>query len=106
MTVKWKNADLYNKIVNGGPANVAWAAKPYVANFSVKALSSSLIPGTTVPYELDITAQNIMMTMVGGIQLAGNAAVMMRFQGVAIEGSGDYTVFSLLNNVTDYSWPT
>ncbi len=106
ITVKWNNPDLYEQVLNGGAGQTSWSAQPYVADIDIKAISSANMPGQSSPYSLEITAPNIMMSLVGGIQLAGAQAVMMRFQGVAIETTGDYAVFALLNEATDYAWPS
>jgi hypothetical protein len=65
-------------------------------------------PNPEYPYKLEIQAPEVMLTQVGGITLAGNQAIMMRFAGVALDpGDGDdYATITLTNEVPTYTWPT
>jgi len=49
-----------------------------------------------------------MMTQVGGITLAGNQSILLRFAGVALETdpSQPYATFTLRNLIASYTWPT
>lgn len=106
ITVKWNNGDLYRKVVAGGASGTEWGGKPYTASFEVKSVSSDNMPGETEPYSLIINAPEVMMSQVGGITLAGNNAVMMRFQGVALDNDGEYATIVLRNKETSYTWPS
>jgi len=105
MTVKWNNPDLYAKVRTGTTTGTAWSAAPLTASFQVKAVSSIDIAGETEPYSLTIDADEAFMSQVGGITLAGNQAVMMRFTGTALEAT-NYASFTLRNQVASYAWPT
>jgi hypothetical protein len=104
VTVKWNNPDLYRKVLAGGVSGTEWSGKPHVTSFEVKSVSSSDMTGETEPYSMTIEAQKAMMSQVGGITLAGNNAIMMRFTGVAIDAT-EYATITLRNKVTSYSWP-
>lgn len=103
--VKWSSPALYAQVLAGGPTATAWSGKPHVASFELKSVSSDNMPSTSEPYSLTIAAEKVMMSQVGGITLAGNNAVMMRFQGVALEAT-EYATMTLRNKVTSYVWPT
>ena len=104
MTVKWNNSDLYQDVVTGSVSGTAWSPIPKTASFEVKAVSSMDIDGETEPYSLIVTADEVMMSQQGGITLAGNQAVMMRFSGVALEAT-NYATFTLRNGTAGYTWP-
>jgi hypothetical protein len=104
MMVKWNNPDLYADVVTGSPTGTDWTSAPKTASFSVKAVSSVDMDGETEPYSLQIDADEVMMSQVGGVTLAGNQAVMMRFTGVALEAT-NYASFSLRNKAVEYVWP-
>ena len=104
MTVKWHNPDLYATLLTGSPTGTAWTSTPHTASFSVKTVSSTDMPLEIEPYSLTIDADEIMMSQVGGLQLAGNQSVMMRFSGVALEAN-NYASFTLRNKVSSYVWP-
>ena len=104
MTVKWRNPDLYREVVTGLASGISWSAHPKVGSFEVKAVSSMDMPTETEPYSLTIAADEVMMNQVGGITLAGNQSVMMRFSGTALEAT-NYASFLLRNKATGYAWP-
>lgn len=107
MTVKWENPDLYRAVYAGSTSGTEWSGTPHTASFSVKSVSSSNMPSETEPYALTIDADEVMMSQQGGITLAGNGAVMLRFSGVALEAT-NYASFTLRNKVDDtpgYAWP-
>lgn len=104
LTVKWNNPDLYLKVLTGSPTGLAWSGDPFTAAFQVKSVSSRNMPGESERYSMIIDADEVMMTQVGGIQLAGNQAIMMRFQGVALEAT-NYASFTLRNKQASYDWP-
>ena len=105
MTVKWNNPDLYQAVLTGAVDGLTWSAHPKTASFEVKAVSSMDIDGEDEPYSLIIAADEIMMNQVGGITLAGNQAIMMRFSGTALEADVNYASFTLRNKATGYTWP-
>jgi len=106
MIIKWKNPDLYHKILTGAVDGTAWSSHPYTASFKVKMVSSENIPTFDIPYSLKIEADKILMNMVGGLVLAANQSILMRFQGVALESESSYAKFILRNAVATYIWPT
>lgn len=69
-----------------------------------KTVSSVNIPGLSVPYEINFHADEVMLSHQGGIQLAGNGAVLLNFQGVALEAV-EYCSLAILNEEADYVWP-
>lgn len=106
VTVKWNNPDLYAKVLGGATNATGWTGAPTVSPFKIVAVSSANIPTETEPYSLTIEASNVMMSQVGGITLAGNNAVMLRYQGTAIEAT-EYASITLRNAVDDtpgYVW--
>jgi hypothetical protein len=105
MTVKWNNPDLYADIYTGATDGTEWSSAPKTGTFSVKAVSSVNMDSEDEPYTLQIDADEVMMSPVGGITLAANQAVMMRFTGTALESDTNFCSFTLRNKVTDYTWP-
>lgn len=106
ITVKYSDSTLYRKVLTGSPSGTAWSATPFTAAFDIKFLSSANIPGVdNYPYSLRVEGDKLMMQQVGGVRLAAGQAIMMRFQGQAIDTTGDYCKFTLKNLVTGYTWP-
>ena len=105
MIVKWKDPQLYLSILTGTTTGTQWTASPWVEDLDIYALSPDPIVGST-PYQLRIQAPEVMYQLVGGIELAGNQAVMMRIRGTAIAGTQSYYEIHLGNEATQYVWPT
>lgn len=105
ITVKWSDPTLYRRVLTSSPTGTAWSETPFTASFDIKFNSSVDIPGHTEPYSLRVLGDKLMMQQVGGIRLAAGQAIMMRFQGVAIETTGDYCQFILRNLESGYTWP-
>jgi hypothetical protein len=106
--VKWRDPQLYRRILTGSTVGTNWSAFPFVEDLDVYALSPGLASAAS-PWQLRVRAAEIMWQVVGGIRLAGNQAVMMRITGTAIApSSGDYATINLGNliNTTGYTWPT
>ena len=106
ITVKYEDSSLYRKVLTGSPTGLAWTTAPFVAAFDIQFLSSVNMPGEVIPYSLRVEGDDLMMQQQGGIRLAGGQAIMMRFQGVALESAGNYCSFTLRNKQADYVWPT
>jgi hypothetical protein len=106
LTVKWRDPTLYRKILTGSVSGTAWSDKPFTQAISFMTQSPINMLGESLPYRLDIEVTEAMLALQGGIQLAGNNAVMMRFTGTALDVSGDYVVFTLQNQYANYTWPT
>lgn len=107
ITVKYSDSALYRKVLTGSPTGTEWGASPFTASFDIKFLSSTSIPTyTNYPYSLRVEGDKLMMQQVGGIRLAAGQAIMMRFQGVAIETAGNYARFTLKNTQANYTWPS
>ena len=106
ITVKYNDAALYRRIVTGSPTGTAWTQVPFTAAFDINFVSSVNMPSETIPYSIRVQGDKLMMQQVGGIRLAAGQAIMMRFQGVAIEGGSNYTSFTLRNKVASYPWPS
>lgn len=105
MTVKWKNSELYRKVLTGTVNGTQWSGTPHTGAMHVKTVSSVNMPSTSERYSLTIDADEVMMTQVGGIQLAGNQSILMRFTGVGLEAT-NYANFTLHNKVASYVWPS
>lgn len=105
MVVKWHNPDLYAELLTGTATGTTWSSSPKTAALDVLSVSSVDMPSETERYSLRIEADEVMMSQVGGLSLAGNQSVMMRFAGVALEAT-DYATFTLRNKVEEYVWPT
>lgn len=107
LLVKWNDADLYRDVLTGSTTGTEWTAEPKVG--TVEVLMSSYDPivgGSGAKHSLKIYAQQVMLAMNGGITLAGGQAVMMRFNGVALDpASGDYAQITLKNGTLGYTWP-
>lgn len=106
LTVKWRNPDLYRQILTGATSGTVWSATPFTTEVVMLASSPTNMPAESTPYSLKMTATKAMLALTGGIQLAGNQAVLMRFTGTCLDTTGDYVNFELKNQVTDYVWPT
>jgi hypothetical protein len=107
ITVKWKNPQLYKAIMTGSITGTEWSSIPFVGALDIQALSPANMPLANKPYGLRLQASRIMLALQGGITLAGNQAVLMRFQGVAIDvPEGEYMTLTLRNMVASYTWPT
>lgn len=104
IVVKWNNPDLYSEVLAGGVGATEWSGKPFTASFEVKTVSSVDMPSTSEPYSLIVHADEVMMSQQGGIQLAGNQAVMLSFAGVALEQT-EYCHFTLRNKEASYIGP-
>jgi len=106
LTVKWTDPNLYRKILTGSISGTQWSAVPFTTAMTFRSVSPSNMPAEAQPYELLVTVTEAMLALQGGIQLAGNDAVMMRFTGTALDTTGDYATFELRNKYTSYVWPT
>lgn len=106
LTVKWTNPDLYRQILTGSTSGVNWSADPFTTAMTFKSVSPANMPGELEPYALIVEVTEAMLALQGGITLAGNNAVLMRFTGTALDVTGDYVVWKLRNQYADYTWPT
>jgi hypothetical protein len=106
LTVKWTNPDLYQQILTGSTSGTAWSAQPFTTSLEFLTKSPNNMPSESVPYMLYVQITEAMLSLQGGIQLAGNNAVLMRFTGTALDTSGDYVKYQLWNQYADYTWPT
>jgi len=104
MTVKYEDPELYRSILTGSISGTEWSGSPTLSSLAIKTISSENMPGETDPYALEIDADEIMLNQVGGITLAANQSILMRFQGVALEAT-NYGSFTLTNQETGYTWP-
>jgi hypothetical protein len=104
--VKYNNPQLYRKVLTGSPTGTAWSGTPFTAALDIKTVSSVNMPTESEPYSLRCQATEVLLQQVGGIQLGAGQAVFMRFQGVALDTTGDYASFTLRNKKATYTWPT
>lgn len=104
-TVKWNDPDLYALCLTGSAVGTAWSAQPQTASFEVKTVSSVNMAGEDEPNSLIVAADEVTLNQVGGIRLAGNNAVMLRFSGVALDAT-NYASLTLRNKIASYTWPT
>ncbi len=104
LMVKWNNPALYAKLLTGSAVGTAWSGNPFTGTFTAKTVSSRNMPTEVEPYSLIMEAAEVMMSQVGGIQLAANQSIMMRFQGVAL-ANANYASFTLRNKQASYTWP-
>lgn len=106
LTVKWTNADLYRQILTNNVDGLSWSSVPFTTGITFRTISPANMTGEAQPYELTVVVTKAMLSLQGGIQLAGNNAVMMRFQGTALDIAGqEYCTFTLVNKFTNYTWP-
>lgn len=105
ITVKFEDPTLYRKVLTGSGSGTLFTPTPYTDTFDIKVLSSTNMPALAEPYSLRIQGDKLVMQQQGGIRLAGGQAVMMQFQGTAIESTGNYCSFTLRNKQANYVWP-
>jgi hypothetical protein len=105
LLVKWNNPELYTQVLTGQPTGTEWSAQPFVGSFEVKMATFETVGETGVEYSLTIRCPVAMLAMNGGITLAGGQAVMMRFNGIALDNDAEYAEFVLVNGVQEYAWP-
>jgi len=108
LIVKWKNPDMYRKILTGSASGTTWSATPFTSSLDLLSLSPDVITGTSTHYQLRAELSSIVLFPVGKVTLAGNEAIMQRYRGTAIQtGSATpYVKFTLTNEVAAYTWPT
>lgn len=104
LMVKWANPDLYNSVRTGSSSGTAWTSAPFTGSFEAKTVSSVNMTGKSEPWSLTFKSDEISLSLVGGIQLASNQSVMMRFRGVALD-STHFADITLRNLVSEYAWP-
>jgi hypothetical protein len=104
LTVKYTNPELYKLVLTGTKTGTEWSGQPHTGALDIMAISASKMTGLLNPWSLEITSDEVMMTQVGGITLAGNQAILLRFSGVALEAT-NYATFILKNKVNGYTWP-
>lgn len=105
--VKYNDPQLYRKVLTNSPTGLTWSGVPYTGSFEVKTVSSVNMPSEAEPFSLIAQADSANMQMVGGITLGAGQAIMMRFQGVALDAGGaQYAKFVLRNRKASYAWPT
>ena len=105
MIVKWQDADLYRAIITGSPTGTAWTPCPFIADLDVYAQTGEC-DEETAPWQIRVTAPEVVYQMEGGITIAGNEAVMMRLRGTVIKGTGYYYKIHLGNRTPAYTWPS
>lgn len=114
---KWQNAELYRRILNGGPSAVNWDAEPYVtersgntAAFEAEFGSAGLIGATDdQAYKLKLFANKVSWLFdANGVELAAGDILQMPFVGTVEDpGDGsDYFQIAIENDVANYNWPT
>jgi len=106
LTCKWRDPDLYRRVLTGSISGTVWSAIPFTTEIDFRTLAPGVMPSELEPYMLDTYVQEAMLAMQGGIQLAGNNAVMMRFTGTALDVPGEYVTFTLQNQFPNYDWPS
>ncbi len=104
LMVKWANPDLYNSVRTGSPTGTTWSSAPMTGSFEAHTVSSVNMTGQTEPWSLKFKSDEAMLSLVGGIQLASNQSVLMRFRGVALD-STHFADITLKNLVPEYVWP-
>lgn len=108
MMVKWTDPQLYNAILTGTTTGTQWSANPWVSDLDIYGVSGGIISTTTEHFQLRLQADAVRYAVVGGIQLAGGQAVMMRIRGEGIAPStGNFVKLMMGNaaNATAYTWP-
>lgn len=109
ITVRYENPNLYQQALTGVANGTIWSAKPMVGSVVINAQTPDNMPTLTQPYKIRITAQSVLLQQVGGIRMASNNAVLMRFVGTALApSSGDYAKIDIQNMArpTGYILPT
>lgn len=104
--VKWNNPDLYAQVLTGTTTGSAWTQTPFTSALEMYAEGQAKIGTSDTYYGLKVEATSVNMGLVGSINLAGNQAVLMRFNGTALDPtSGEYVKFTLTNQAPHYCWP-
>jgi hypothetical protein len=109
LLVKWNNPDLYAQILTGEATGTVWSPEPFSGAFEVMMSAFEKIGTSDHEHSLKVTCPSAMLALNGGITLAGGQAVLMRFNGVALDPSaGEYATFVLRNgkDAAYYAWPT
>lgn len=109
LVLQWEDPNLYRAIHTGASSGAStWSPTPFVTDLQVFAQSPANISGESVPYSVQIDAAEVMLSVQGGIRLAGNDAVMLRLTGVALAQANpvNYAKFTLKNLQTAYTWPS
>lgn len=109
LILQWEDPTLYRAIHTGSSMGASgWSPVPFTTSLQIFAQSPGNMTGESVPWSLQIDAADIMLSVQGGIRLAGNDAVMLRLTGVALAqaDAADYAEFTLKNLQTAYTWPT
>jgi hypothetical protein len=109
LILQWEDPALYRAIHTGSSSGAsAWSCDPFTTDLQIVAMSPGNMTGQSVPWSLTFDAAEIMLSVQGGIRLAGNDAVMLRLTGVALAqaDAADYASFTLKNLVSAYTWPS
>jgi len=105
LTVKWKNPGLYRQILTGSISGTEWSSVPFTTPITFRSISPGNMSGEAQPYELLVETGEAMLSLQGGITLAGNDAVIMNFAGQVLDTTGEYATFTLRNKFANYTWP-
>lgn len=106
LAVKWNDPTLYKAILNGVGGSV-WTPEPFTTDIEIVAQSPADMPGESEPYELKVVASKMLFSVTQAPVLAGNNAVLMRLQGVAMKtDAASYVEISLTNQKSQYVWDT
>lgn len=109
LILQWEDPALYRAIHTGSSSGASvWSPEPFTTQLDIVAVSPGNMPGESEPYMVQLTATEVMLSVQGGIRLAGNDALMLRLTGVALAQAdpADYASVVLRNQVASYVWPT
>lgn len=122
MMLKWSDAELYRRILNGGPSAVEWDSEPFISEisgtvrpFAATFESAADIGATGQPYRLRFFANKVAWLFDGaGIELQAGDILSLPFVGTVLDAgdsSTDYFQIALetasaAGGGTGYTWPT
>jgi hypothetical protein len=106
VTCKWYDPSLYRAIQTNSKTGLTWSPIPFVQSLAITGYAPYFPTGSVGRYGLEVLADSVMWQLNGGVRLAGNDLVTMRLTGTAIDTTGVYASFNLINKKESYVWPT
>lgn len=104
-TLKWKNSDMYRRILMGGVSGTTFSPTVYTQSFLCTANSPTLIGAGATPYGIEISANKVSWA-VDAIELQAGELIQMRLQGTVVDDPTNFLTIAMTNaRATAYSLP-